>query len=104
MEGNWVQAIPAAWIYRVAGLLGTALLALAGYVMQRVFKSASERIAKFEAEQSTIKDELVIQRTNHLSHIQTGIETMVSEQQRANLELAKQTGALTTLISVMEKK
>lgn len=97
MSNEWVKLVPPAYIYTVAALLGSVVLVETGVIMRRVYSAVQEdraNVAKaakaaakldvVEKELAETKQELVLQRTNHLTHIQDATARMVELQLEAN--------------------
>lgn len=85
------KLVPAGYFPYIISALFTALTGLAGWVVRKLFKVAAEELKTAKDSLTKLNDEIVLQRTNHLHHIEentaktvTLLESMTKEQAETN--------------------
>src|SRR5215510_2512013 len=70
MDSGWVQYIPIKYLPQIVGVLGTALLSLAGFMGKKLIDTIQEDRKSIKSDLAAVKDELATQRTNCLTTLQ----------------------------------
>jgi len=98
------KLVPAAYFPYIISALLTALTGLAGWVVRKLFKAAAEELKTAKNSLVKLNDEIVLQRTNHLHHIEENTAKTVTLLEGWSKEQQETNGYLRAIADTLVKK
>jgi hypothetical protein len=98
------KLVPASYFPYIISALFTAFTGLAGWVVRKLFKVAAEELKTAKDSLTKLNTEIVLQRTNHLHHIEENTAKTVTLLEAWSKEQQETNGYLRAIADTLVKK